>query len=62
MDQRTEEEYAAAVAAGEPRVMNDGRRFYEWQLETLGRHVQKGMKIENLRWVAGRDQFAWDYC
>jgi hypothetical protein len=44
------------------RIMSDGRRFYEWQLDILGRHVQKGMKIANLRWVPHRDQFAWDYC
>jgi hypothetical protein len=48
--------------AVEPRIMSDGRRFYQWQLDILDRHVRlKGRKIENFRWVPHRDQFAWDY-
>jgi hypothetical protein len=47
----------------EPRIMSDGRHFYQWQLDILDRHVrQLGKKIENFRWVPHRDQFAWDYC
>lgn len=49
-------------AAIEPRILEDGRHFWQWQLDVIGCHVKKGMKIENLRWVPHREQFAWEYC